>query len=234
MTARRRVLPLAVIGVAALLAGCGGPPARVAVAVRPALPAAVPAAVPTAVPADVPTVPARAATPTPAPAARPVDGPLVDPDGAPDTGAGTAGTAGTPATPPRCRTPDVDLAPSDTQGGHTELTLLVHNGSSAPCTVSGFPRVRFGGGGTPLGAPASRRPGDVAAVLVLAPGGSARAALRVTSPGMYDDQFCVAEPVDALEVTVGAQPVSLALPGGTQACSDSRVDQLVVGTLTAA
>lgn len=234
MTGRRPgggVLLAAVLPAALLLAGCGGSPAHRAAAAPVAAPAGT--AVPVAATPPAPDAP-LAAVPEPVPT-RAVPTTAVPTPAVPTTPAPTT-PAATPSAPRTsagaCAAVHVALELGQGSGGHTVHTLVVSNPGPRACTVPGSPGVVLvGEGAGPMGAPATAAPGAAAPAVTLAPQASARASLRITAPGLYDDQDCVAEPVEGLSVTVGATVAAVALPRGTTACSDRRVGQMTVGPL---
>ncbi|WP_007511810.1 MULTISPECIES: DUF4232 domain-containing protein [Pseudofrankia] len=117
--------------------------------------------------------------------------------------------------------------------------LVLTNASPAACKLSGFPGVRFAdAGGAEFGAPADHDDsGPMPGPVLLAPGGTATAVLRITQPGIQEGCLSsdVTREASALEVTPpgGAGTVSVGLAGGVTACVSTDVRQLLIGPLSA-
>jgi hypothetical protein len=135
-----------------------------------------------------------------------------------------------PTGPVGCPTSDLrlSLGPANGAAGSTYYPLVFTNSGSASCTVAGYPGVSYvsGSSGTQVGAAATRDPGH-AAVITLAPGGSASALLREGQAGAFG---CRQTEVRGLRVYPPGdrQAAFLAQPG--QACT-TPVRQLSVGPL---
>ena len=92
----------------------------------------------------------------------------------------TTGTAG-------CATTSLSVSVGSPNGtaGATHYGLTFHNGSSAPCTLYGYPGLSFlDASGNQIGAPAQRTGGGTPTTVTLSVGGNAYASVQVTDPGI--------------------------------------------------
>ncbi|QLY29880.1 DUF4232 domain-containing protein [Nocardia huaxiensis] len=103
-------------------------------------------------------------------------------------------TSTTPAGVSACRTSQltVALGPGGGAAGHTVFPIVFTNNGSGVCTITGYPGVSFTNGpaGDPIGAAATRDPGESATVR-LDPGAQASASVSVvTSVDVYPPEIC--------------------------------------------
>ncbi|WP_285115861.1 DUF4232 domain-containing protein [Leifsonia sp. fls2-241-R2A-40a] len=173
------------------------------------------------------------------------------PGSAPTTGTASASGSATPTSSPRptgtstavpiegqCDTGN--LAGSIAQGsggaaGSVEVTLVLTNNGSAECSLQGWPGVSFvgDGNGTQLGAAAQFDRSTPHPTVVLKPGGTAQAPLKITQALNYPDADCKPKPADGFRVYPPGSTASLfiAYPGQT-ACTSESISLLTVGALT--
>lgn len=212
-------------------------------------------------PEQVPAAPAVAAPagPPPAPVVTPgtepvVAGPTAAADGAPvadpdpgddPDGPGTAADADDPAPPaaapapqpgaPAAPTPPVACRSvvSSLAGAGVTVRIVFTNRGDRPCTLRGFPAVRFVAGGKAVGKPASRA-GAAGATLTLAPNGSVAATLRIVPVKEFDAKNCQAVDVSGLRVRAPGAAAAATLPRAGKACSGTvGKPQLTVTTVGA-
>jgi hypothetical protein len=141
----------------------------------------------------------------------------------PAPGVSTPGTTGPAATRPTgepCRADVVAVALGEPNPGAGQVyaALVVRNTSTAPCTLTGHPRVALlDAGGAALGDPASPDPGaDV--VVDLPPGGRANALLHTVTEVAAEGR-CRA-PSAAVEVQLPGDTTPIVTPATIQACGD--------------
>ncbi|MCD2185750.1 protein kinase domain-containing protein [Actinomycetospora soli] len=249
--ARTGSLRRGLLGAAAVLVLAGGVVGGVVLtggsAPLTTTPAALPAApaVPAAGPPPGPAAPGASADPAPEPvsvdadpvAADPAggaDAPVEDPAG-PDAPAPAApvpaappGAPPAPAPPAACRSVVSSLA-----GAGATVKIVFTNRGDAPCTLRGFPAVRFVAGGKAVGAAASRA-GAAGPALTLAPNGSAAATLRIVPVKEFDATNCRAVDVSGLRVRAPGTAAAVTLPRDGRACSGTvGKPQLTVSTVGA-
>jgi hypothetical protein len=110
----------------------------------------------------------------------------------------TTGASG----PARCNSGDLRGSLTEPNGaaGSTYYMLVLTNTGTSSCLLQGYPGVSWvtGSSGQQVGAPAERQPGNAPA-LVLAPGTSAQAVLRVLDAGNFGAS-CGLTPTDGLRV----------------------------------
>ncbi|MGW3292361.1 DUF4232 domain-containing protein [Streptomyces xiamenensis] len=180
------------------------------------------------------------AEPSPEPSSEPSDEPAAPPTGQAEPDAGdtppveegneTAG-AGTPAV---CATEALALSVENPNAGAGSLmyTLAFTNTGDTACTLTGFPGVSLltAEGGEQIGAPAVRGPeGGEALRVELAPGGTARADLRLARAENYPEQECSPAPAAGLLVYPPDETDALFLSReGVTGCTDESVGLLSV------
>jgi hypothetical protein len=119
--------------------------------------------------------------------------------------------------------------------GSVELPLMLTNTGAQACTLHGFPGVSLvGADGAQLGSPATRT-GARGATVVLAPGHSARADVRLTRAENYPQERCAPAPATGLRVYPPNQTEALFLPrDGLTGCTSVNVTLLSVKSVRAA
>jgi hypothetical protein len=149
------------------------------------------------------------------------------PTSTPATTTTTAPGGSTPTTaasgPARCNSGDLrgSLTGANGAAGSTYYMLVLTNTGGSSCLLQGYPGVSWvtGSSGQQVGAPAARQPGNAPA-LVLSPGTSAQAVLRVVDAGNFGAS-CGLTPTDGLRVyppnDYGALFISQAGEGCTNA-----------------
>jgi hypothetical protein len=141
-----------------------------------------------------------------------------------------------PATGPgECKAAGLKLGVSDTEGaaGTIYRHLRFTNTGSVPCTIQGFPGVSYvtGDDGRQVGA-AAVRVGDKGAVITLAPGATAQAAVGFTQVGNFDAAVCQPTPVRGLRIYPPHDTASMYLPlEGTGCAGNVPGQQLSVRTV---
>jgi len=144
----------------------------------------------------------------------------------------------------RCRTVDLDgalaAAPGrSTPGGQTrvddaEVTIVLTNTGSTPCTLQGWPGVSFvgGGDGTQLGAAADR---DIVSLphdtVVLRAGGEADVLVVVGSAADWSEVQCSPQDADGFRVYPPGETHALFVEGDFTACTDAAVPLLTVNAV---
>jgi len=190
-----------------------GAPASVALAfVLAVAGCATPSTAPTTGSASTSTSPSSSPRPTATTTATPIEGQC-------DTGnlAGTIGQGGGGA------------------AGSVEVTLVLTNNGSAECSLQGWPGVSFvgDGNGTQLGAAAQFDRSTPHPTVVLQPGGSAQAPLKIVQAGNYSESDCKPTPADGFRVYPPGSTESLFVEDqGRTACASESVQLLTVGALT--
>jgi eukaryotic-like serine/threonine-protein kinase len=207
------------------LAGPGAPAPASPVPSAPASPASAPASGPAPASGSTdPGAPAASGSATPDPQ---------DPDGGdaplPVAPPPVPSSPGTPPAPQPCRSVVTSLA-----GAGATPRLVFTNRADAPCTMTGFPAVRFvSAAGTAVGDPATHA-GDRGAPLTLAAGGSVVATLRIAPVSSFDAKVCAPVEVRGLTVRAPGTPTATTLPRAGTACSGNVAKpQLTVGPVGA-
>lgn len=134
-----------------------------------------------------------------------------------------------------------DLSGSIAQGGggaagSVEVTLVLTNNGSGECSLQGWPGVSFvgDGNGTQLGAAAEFDRSTPHPTVVLQPGGTAQAPLRITQALNYPEADCGPKQADGFRVYPPGSTESLFVKdAGVTACTTDSVSLLTVGALTA-
>lgn len=120
--------------------------------------------------------------------------------------------------------------------GSVEVTLVLTNNGSAPCSLQGWPGVSFvgDGNGTQLGKPAAFDRSTPHATVVLQPGGTARAPLKIVQAMNYPEADCKPQKADGFRVYPPGSTESLFVKDDSvTACTTTTVDLLTVGALAA-
>ena len=120
--------------------------------------------------------------------------------------------------------------------GSVEVTLILTNNGSAQCSLQGWPGVSFvgNGNGTQLGNPAKFDRSTPHDTVVLQPGGTAQAPLKITQALNYPDADCKPQKADGFRVYPPGSTESLFVNDGNfTACTTTTVDLLTVGALAA-
>ena len=120
--------------------------------------------------------------------------------------------------------------------GHVEVTLILTNNGSSQCSLQGWPGVSFvgNGNGTQLGSPAQFDRSTPHDTVVLQPGGTAQAPLRIAQAGNYSDSDCKPQPADGFRVyPPGATDSLFVKDADFTACTATTVNLLTVGGLAA-
>ncbi|MEV8212620.1 DUF4232 domain-containing protein [Leifsonia sp. NPDC077715] len=172
------------------------------------------------------------------------------PSSAPTTGSASAST--TPSSSPRpTGTGTATATPIDGQcdtanltgtigkggggaAGSVEVTLVLTNNGSTQCSLQGWPGVSFvgDGNGTQLGKPADFDRSTPHPTVVLQPGGSAQAPLRITQALNYPEADCGPKPADGFRVYPPGSTASLFVKDADfTACTSDTIGLLQVGAL---
>ncbi|WP_433803363.1 protein kinase domain-containing protein [Actinomycetospora sp. CA-084318] len=251
--ARTGSLRRGLLGAAAVLVLAGGVVGGV-VLTGASSPLTAPAALPAAPALPAPGAPVPAPAP-PSPGADPVAAavdPAGDDPGDPTGPAATApGTdpaagddpdeAGAPVVPAPAPAPGAPPDPpaacrsvvSSLAGAGATVKIVFTNRADTPCTLRGFPAVRFVAGAKAVGRPASRA-GAAGAALTLAPNGSVAATLRIVPVGQFDAKNCQAVDVSGLRVRAPGATAAATLARAGKACSGTvGKPQLTVTTVGA-
>lgn len=120
--------------------------------------------------------------------------------------------------------------------GSVEVTLVLTNNGSTECSLQGWPGVSFvgEGNGTQLGKAADFDRGTPHPTVVLQPGGTAAAPLKITQALNYDEATCKPKPADGFRVYPPGSTESLFVKdAGVTACTSDSVSLLTVGALVA-
>lgn len=120
--------------------------------------------------------------------------------------------------------------------GSVEVTLVLTNTGSTQCSLQGWPGVSFlgDGNGTQLGNPAQFDRSTPHDTVVLQPGGTAQAPLKITQALNYPDADCKPKPADGFRVyPPGATDSLFVKAGNYTACTTTTVNLLTVGALAA-
>lgn len=194
---------VAVLAAAGVLAGCGSTPAPTA---QPTVTVTVTAPPPSTA-SPVPSSPAATPTPTPTP---------------------------TPTGAPACATSalTVWLGPGNGAAGSIYYPVEFTNASSVACTLYGYPGVSFvTASGAQAGAAATEDPTYPRALVTLAPGTAAHAALRVTNAANYPAAACQPVTVHRLRVYPPGETRPVYLTLKATACASTSVQILSVQTV---
>jgi hypothetical protein len=120
--------------------------------------------------------------------------------------------------------------------GSVEVTLILTNNGSADCSLQGWPGVSFvgDGNGTQLGKPADFDRSTPHPTVVLKPGGTAQAPLRITQALNYPEADCQPKPADGFRVYPPGSTESLFVKDAdVTACTSDSISLLTVGALVA-
>lgn len=120
--------------------------------------------------------------------------------------------------------------------GSVEVTLVLTNAGSTECSLQGWPGVSFvgDGNGTQLGKPADFDRSTPHPTVVLKPGGTATAPLKIVQAGNYDESDCQPKPADGFRVYPPGSTESLFVKdAGVTACTSDSISLLTVGALVA-
>jgi Protein of unknown function (DUF4232) len=142
------------------------------------------------------------------------------------------------AATPSCATSGLDVWFFDTPGGGTAgsffYELKLTNLSSRTCTLTGYPGVSAVNlAGQRIGAPARREAGTTTHTVVLAPGVTASATLRIVVAGNYPASACHEVTAAGLRVYPPGQTHSRLVPVPFKACSRTGPQILLVRALSA-
>ncbi|GAA2067953.1 DUF4232 domain-containing protein [Leifsonia soli] len=150
-------------------------------------------------------------------------------------------TATTTATPIDGQCDTGDLSGTIGRGGggaagSVEVTLVLTNNGSGECSLQGWPGVSFvgDGNGTQLGAAAEFDRSKPHPTVVLQPGGTAQAPLRITQALNYPEADCQPKQADGFRVYPPGSTESLFVKdANVTACTKDSVTLLTVGALVA-
>lgn len=201
--ARRAVPALALLGVAALVTGCG-PDASTGSA--------------------TPSAPVASASTTSA-GGTSSGGTGGTTGGGSTTTAPSTTSSGSSSAVSRCATRDLQASTGASQGtaGSSFVVIDFKNISGATCTLYGYPGVSQAGGKPvdQIGAAADRYSIAPATRVTLAPGAVANALLRITDAGNFDASKCVPTPAQYLQVFPPNQTTPIYVAHTSTACADS-------------
>ena len=141
--------------------------------------------------------------------------------------ASTASTASTAdagtAAPPKCTTSNLRVwagVPGDGSAGSVQFQLELSNISARACTLLGYPGVSATAGhGGQVGRAASRVASHPVTQVVLGPGGTAHAELRVTDVGVFSRGACHPVTADGLKVFPPNDFTAARFPFSFRACA---------------
>jgi len=142
----------------------------------------------------------------------------------------TAPSAG----PPACGTAELtaSLGPGNGAAGSTYYPVEFTNSSSAACSLYGYPGVSFvTAAGSQVGAAASEDPVFSRRLVILGPGDTAHAALRIVDALNYPPARCDPVTVDRLKVFPPGQTGALYISLTTTGCANPAVQILAVQTV---
>lgn len=159
-----------------------------------------------------------------------------------DTGSASPRPTGTSTSQPiegQCATSS--LAGTIGQGGggaagSVEVTLVLTNNGTSQCSLQGWPGVSFvgNGNGTQLGNPADFDRSTPHATVVLQPGGTAQAPLKIVQAMNYPEADCKPQKADGFRVYPPGSTESLFVKDdNVTACTTTTVTLLTVGALAA-
>lgn len=120
--------------------------------------------------------------------------------------------------------------------GSVEVTIVLTNNGSKECSLQGWPGVSLvgDGNGTQLGAAAELDRSTPHPTVVLQPGGTAQAPLKITQALNYPEADCKPKPADGFRVYPPGSTESLFVKdAGVTACTSESVSLLTVGALVA-
>jgi len=120
--------------------------------------------------------------------------------------------------------------------GSVEVTLVLTNNGSTECSLQGWPGVSFvgDGNGTQLGQPATFDRSKPHPTVVLKPGGTAQAPLKIAQAHNYDDADCKPKAADGFRVYPPGSTESLFVKdAGVTACTSDSISLLTVGAFVA-
>lgn len=118
--------------------------------------------------------------------------------------------------------------------GSVEVTIVLTNTGTEKCSLQGWPGVSFvgDGNGTQLGAAAKLDRSTPHPTVVLQPGGTAQAPLKVTNAHNYSDADCQPKPADGFRVYPPGSTGSLFVKDAdVTACASESITLLTVGAL---
>jgi hypothetical protein len=122
---------------------------------------------------------------------------------------------------------------SNAAAGHAFYTLEFTNLSSRSCALRGYPGVSaVDMAGRALGSAASRNPQKPVRTIVLAPGSTARAVLRVADPGVYPTGICNATTAAGFRVYAPNNTRSSIVPFPAPACTKTGPTYLDIEAVT--
>ncbi len=159
-----------------------------------------------------------------------------------DTGSSAPRPTGTSTSRPiegQCATSDLTGTIGQGGGGaagSVEVTLVLTNNGSGQCSLQGWPGVSFvgNGNGTQLGNPADFDRSAPHATVVLQPGGTAQAPLKIVQAMNYPEADCKPQKADGFRVYPPGSTESLFVKdGNVTACTTTTVNLLTVGALAA-
>jgi hypothetical protein len=152
----------------------------------------------------------------------------------------TVATAGgkTAARVPACETQNLVVwldTNGDAAAGSVFYELELTNLSGHSCVLRGYPGVSAVDlAGRRLGGPAARNARNVVRTIVLAPGGSASAALKIADTGVFPSTTCHSTTAAGLRVYPPNQTASKVVPYPFRACSRPGPTYLQVAAVTTA
>lgn len=118
--------------------------------------------------------------------------------------------------------------------GSVEVTIVLTNNGTEKCSLQGWPGVSFvgDGNGTQLGAAAKLDRSTPHPTVVLQPGGTAQAPLKITNAQNYSDADCKPKPADGFRVYPPGSTASLFVKDASvTACTNEDIALLTVGAL---
>lgn len=159
-----------------------------------------------------------------------------------NTGSATPRPTGTSTSQPvegQCATSDLTGtigAGGGGAAGSVEVTLVLTNNGSGQCSLQGWPGVSFvgDGNGTQLGSPADFDRSTPHDTVVLQPGGTAQAPLKITQAMNYSQDECKPKKADGFRVYPPGSTESLFVKDdNVTACTTTTHTLLTVGALAA-
>jgi len=103
-----------------------------------------------------------------------------------------------------------------------QLTIVFTNTGTAPCTLTGYPKVtQATGPGTSIGQPAAENPAAPHTAVTLPPNGVASARLQIANSASYPASTCKPVKATSLAVVPPSQKTALHIAFGTTACNGS-------------
>jgi hypothetical protein len=118
--------------------------------------------------------------------------------------------------------------------GSVEVTIVLTNNGSTECSLQGWPGVSFvgDGNGTQLGSAAEFDRSTPHPTVVLKPGGTAQAPLKITQALNYPEADCQPKPADGFRIYPPGSTESLFVTyGDVTACTSQSISLLAVGAL---